>query len=208
MSTELEEMRSLFSDPKSARKAWKAIGAAIAARPASTPIVAYDRDGNPTVNSLIEQYSYNSLVADIKRLGSRKDNRPTELEMIMACQMVKARTDTAAATFVRDTLGAKPVDESKIDASVTGPYESLTDEELALIAEHRKQSRLSACSPEAVSAAYLADEPAATPADGQQWYERYSQVERKAPAEEASGPEGATLQSPLVNAEQLTEESR
>ena len=57
--------------------------------------------------------------------------------MMLHCQIVKARYDTAAATFVRDTLGAKPVDESKIDAQVNNPYESLSDEELELIAAAR-----------------------------------------------------------------------
>ena len=57
--------------------------------------------------------------------------------MILQCQIVKARCDTSAATFVRDTLGAKPVDESKIDASVTNPYESLSDEELEALAKMR-----------------------------------------------------------------------
>ena len=59
--------------------------------------------------------------------------------MILQCQIVKARYDTAAATFVRDTLGAKPVDETKLDASVNNPYEQLSDEELELIAKVREE---------------------------------------------------------------------
>ena len=52
--------------------------------------------------------------------------------------MVKARFDTQAAIFVRDTLGAKPVDESKMDATLSAnQYEQLTDEELELLAAHR-----------------------------------------------------------------------
>ena len=60
--------------------------------------------------------------------------------MILACQMVKARFDTQAAIFVRDTLGAKPVDESKMDATLSAnQYEQLSDEELELLAAHRAQ---------------------------------------------------------------------
>ena len=77
----------------------------------------------------------------IKNLA-KEDRETTEIEMIMQCQMIKARTDTSAAIFVRDTLGAKPVDETKMDASVHNPYESLTDEELELIANARKQKEL------------------------------------------------------------------
>lgn len=73
---------------------------------------------------------------DIKELA-KENRKPTELEMILHCQIVKARTDTSAAVFVRDTLGAKPVDETKVDAQVTNPYENLTDAELELLQKHR-----------------------------------------------------------------------
>ena len=62
--------------------------------------------------------------------------------MILACQMIKARTDTAAATFIRDTLGAKPVDESKIEQRNINTYETLTDEELELLQQHRELERI------------------------------------------------------------------
>lgn len=140
---ELKEMQNLFNDPKFSRQAWKAIGQAIAMQPAVKPITAYDKDGNETLNSLIENYSYNKLAQDIAQLG--KENRePTELEMILHCQIVKARTDTSAAIFVRDTLGAKPVDESKVNAQLSNPYEQLTDEELELLQEMRKKKALEA----------------------------------------------------------------
>ena len=128
MSNEIErvnkEMKNLFEDPKFARKAWKSIGNAILNSPCIKPIENFDKDGNPTLGSEIEKYSYSKLAADIKALGENRE--PTELEMIMHCQMIKARYDTNAATFVRDTLGAKPVDETKVEA-------------LELIAKHREE---------------------------------------------------------------------
>lgn len=140
---EMKEMQNLFADPKFSRQAWKAVGLSIAMQPATKPAIIVDKDGNETTNSKIEQYSYNKLLNDIKQLG--KENRePTELEMILACQMVKARTDTAAATFIRDTLGAKPVDESKIDAQLSNPYEQLTDEELEMLQREREKKALEA----------------------------------------------------------------
>ena len=140
---EMKEMQNLFADPKFSRQAWKAVGISIAMQPATKPAIIVDKDGNETINSKIEQYSYNKLLNDIKQLG--KENRePTELEMILACQMVKARTDTAAATFIRDTLGAKPVDESKVDAQLSNPYEQLTDEELEMLQREREKKALEA----------------------------------------------------------------
>lgn len=152
---ELKEMQNLFADPKFARHAWKSVGTAIALQPATRPTTIVNRDGNETADSLIENYTYQRLCKDIKSLG--KENRePTELEMILACQMVKARTDTSAAVFIRDTLGAKPIDESKMDATVSNPYEQLTDDELELIAESRRKKAIEQATPEAVPEAVTA----------------------------------------------------
>lgn len=138
-----KEMENLFADPKYYRQAWKAIGMAIAMQPAIRPIATYDRDGNETFESLVETYSYDKLSRDIRELG--KENRePTELEMILHCQMIRARSDTSAAIFVRDTLGAKPVDESKADVQLSNPYEQLTDEELELLQQLREKKALEA----------------------------------------------------------------
>lgn len=144
-SRDRKEVDNLFKDPKYCRQAWRSIGNAILQSPVTRMPTDYDKDGNPTLRSSLEDYSYNSLKRDIATLCKQNgiDNRePTELEMIMQCQIAKARFDTNAAIFIRDTLGAKPVDESKIDATLSNPYESLTDEELALLAEHRKQTDL------------------------------------------------------------------
>lgn len=137
---EQKELENLFADPKYCRQAWKAVGNAILASPATKPIPAQDKDGNDTFNYTLERYSYQALKRDIDSLGS-ENREPTELEMILACQAVKARYDTSAAVFIRDTLGAKPIDETKLDAQVNNPYESLTDEELAIIAAHREKEK-------------------------------------------------------------------
>lgn len=136
-----KEMRSLFEDKKFARQAWKSLGNALLQRPAAPPIADFDKDDNETFNSKVQNYTYNQLSKDLKEICSDR-TQPTEIEMILACQMIKARTDTAAATFIRDTLGAKPVDETKVDAQLSNPYENLTDEELELLAKHREQKQL------------------------------------------------------------------
>lgn len=134
-----KEMQSLFADPKYYRQAWKAVGNAILQNPARKAPQQVDKDGNVTLQSEIEHYSWEKLSRDIKEI-SGEDRDPTELEMILQCQAMRARFDTSAAIFVRDTLGAKPVDESKVDAQVNNPYEGLSDEELKLIAEYRAKA--------------------------------------------------------------------
>lgn len=143
MTREEKEMRSLFEDPRFARQAWRTVGKAILQNPARRAPDQVDKDGNLTLQSEIERYSYAKLSDDIKLLGEQ-DRQPTELEMILQCQIMRARFDTSAAIFVRDTLGAKPVDESKVDAVVGNPYEQLSDEELELLAKHREAKQLAA----------------------------------------------------------------
>ena len=139
---EQKELENLFADPKYSRQAWKAVGQAILMSPATKPIPTTDKDGNETFSYTLEKYSYQSLKRDIDSLGN-ENREPTELEMILACQAVKARYDTSAAVFIRDTLGAKPVDETKLDAQVNNPYESLSDEELEAIAAMRAKKEVS-----------------------------------------------------------------
>ena len=143
---ERKEMENLFKDPKFARQAWRNVGIAIAQSPATKPTLVVDKEGNETLQSQIERYSYNKLHQDLMSLGT-ENREPTELEMIMQCQIIKARCDTSAATFVRDTLGAKPVDESKVDANVTNPYEQLSDEELEMLAAARAKKQAEAQEP-------------------------------------------------------------
>ena len=140
-SRKSKEARSLFEDPRFSRQAWKSVGRAILERPAIQPIATVDKEGNETLNSQIERYTYNSLANDIAIL-QHEDRKPTELEMILGCQIMKARTDTSAAIFVRDTLGAKPVDESKMDHTLHNDFEQLSDEELELLAAHREKKKL------------------------------------------------------------------
>lgn len=133
-----KEYKSLFENPKTARKMWRNVGLAVAMRPASKPVEVLNKDGVETFESAVQSYTYRSLKNDVDHLMFG-DAGPTEMEMIMACQAVMARTSPAAFTAFLDRTGGKPVDETKLDAQVTNPYESLTDEELELIAELRRK---------------------------------------------------------------------
>ncbi len=136
---ETKEVKNLL-DPKYARNFWRTVGNAIANRPAVKPISTFDKEGNPTKESEVETSVYLRLSKDLKILGDPNCTEPTELEMVIASQMVMARTNPSSAVFIRDTLGAKPVDESKVDASIN-EFDSLTDEELELLAKHREKQK-------------------------------------------------------------------
>jgi hypothetical protein len=136
-----KEMSNLFKDPKYCRQAWSAVGQAILQNPAVRLPEDYDKNGNETLRSIADRYCYKKLKEDIEEIAKQQGEEPravTELEMILGCQIAKARWDTSAATFIRDTLGAKPIDETKVDQTVTNnEYAGLTDEELELLAKHR-----------------------------------------------------------------------
>ena len=134
---ETKEMKNLFGDPKTARMAWRSVGAAILQSPCSDKIDVYDKDGAPSLDTQVEQYSYASLKRDIATLSKGADREPTELEMIFRCQALHARHNPASATFIRDTVGAKPVDESKQEVTNINPFAELSDDELEALAAYR-----------------------------------------------------------------------
>lgn len=138
-----DETKGLFADPKTARMAWQSLARAILSSPATKPIPNYfvNKDGSEseTYDSMVERYSYDSLAKDIVAITG-EDRAPTDLEMIIKCQAQHARHNPSSAVFVRDTVGLKPVDESKVDMEITNPYETLSDEELELLAKHRAET--------------------------------------------------------------------
>lgn len=136
----LKETLSHFADPRYSRKAWGSVAWKILNAPAARPGVVLDKNGEETLDSRIANYSYKQLSEDLAAIESAdgEHREPTELDMILACQIQHARHNTNAATFIRDTVGAKPVDESKLQAEVTNNYETLSDEELELLAQLRE----------------------------------------------------------------------
>ena len=136
---ELLETRNVFADPAYCREAWKSVGTAILLSPAIGCIGDIDtREGS------IEAYTYRKLTEELKDIGASTSGngavtgrQPTELEMIFHCQAARARFDTSAAVFVRDTVGAKPIDESKVTVG-RSQYEEMSDDELEALLRYRQ----------------------------------------------------------------------
>lgn len=124
---ELLETKNVFADPKYCREAWKGIGMAVLLSESNGMVVSDGKEGE------IEEYTYAKLSKELKDLG----RKPTELEMILHCQAAKARWDTSAAIFMRDTVGAKPVDESKVTVE-RSQYEEMSDDELEALLRYRQ----------------------------------------------------------------------
>lgn len=167
---ELLETRNVFADPAYCREAWKSVGQAILLSPAIGCIGDIDtRDGS------IEAYTYRKLTEELKDIGASTSGngavtgrQPTELEMIFHCQAARARFDTSAAVFVRDTVGAKPIDESKVTVG-RSQYEEMSDDELEALLRYRQSKTYEAESvpteEHTAEAASSADADTATIAD-------------------------------------------
>lgn len=137
---EQREFETLFKNPKHARSMWSQNVIDRYAKPALEPISIYDKDGNLTPTSQIERAVWNHLKNELEAMG--QDRLPTEGEMMEACQQYYSRHNAAAYVARRDSMGAKPIDETRQQVSVNNPLEDLSDEELLVmqkaLEEHRK----------------------------------------------------------------------
>jgi hypothetical protein len=139
------EFETMFKNPKHARAMWSQNVIDRYVKPALKPIPIYDKDGNLTPTSQIEQAVWDHLVGELRTQGS--DRLPTEGEMMEACQQYYSRHNASSYTARRDSMGAKPIDETKQQISAYNPLEDLSDEELlvmqkALDEYHTKQKLL------------------------------------------------------------------
>lgn len=138
---EQREFETLFKNPKHARAMWAQNVIDRYAKPALEPICIYDKDGNLTQTSQIEVAVWNHLKAELEAMGI--DRLPTEGEMMEACQQYYSRHNSSSYVARRDSMGAKPVDETKQNVSMNNPLEGLSDEELfvmqAALDEYREK---------------------------------------------------------------------
>ena len=125
------EFETLFKNPRHARGMWSQSVIDRYCKPALRPLQILDKDGNLTPTSQLEMAVWNHLVEEIRATGS--DRLPTEGEMMEACQQYYSRHNAASYVARRDSMGAKPIDETKQSVSVNNPLEGLSDEELLVM---------------------------------------------------------------------------
>lgn len=131
---EIREYLNLFTDPKFAKSAFRSIIGQALVSPAKPLPLQYDKDGNVTVQSEIDNMAYQKAKANLVYRGIERE--PMEAEVAMFANVIRMRVDNNAFVNMRDSTGAKPVDESKIDHNIN-EYSKLTDDELELLAQHR-----------------------------------------------------------------------
>ena len=128
---EQREFETLFKNPKHARAMWSQQVVDRWAKPAMEPIPIYDAKGVLTEESQLQIGIWNQLKKELEMQGL--DRLPTDGEMMEATQAYLSRTNTSAYVARRDSMGAKPVDESKQTVTNANPLEDLSDEELEVM---------------------------------------------------------------------------
>ena len=130
---EVREYRSLFSDERYAKKAWREfIGSSLQsdARPMQPQVDP--KTGELTFNSLLDQTAYFNVKARLEADGLSRE--PMQAELIVECNILRARyNDTTFNTILERTAG-KVKDEITVTQN---EFESLSDEELEILAAHR-----------------------------------------------------------------------
>lgn len=132
---EVREYKSLFTDERFAKKAWKDImGRALEADGKPLPTSYDPKTGAPTFQSEVDAMAYHNVKERLKAQGLSRE--PMQAELIVENSILRARfTDTTLNTVLDRTAG-----KVKDEINVTGnAFENLTDEELELLAAHREE---------------------------------------------------------------------
>ena len=132
---EEREYRSLFKDERFAKKAWKEfIGDSLQGTGKQLPMQIDPKTGEPTFTSLLDQTAYLSVKDRLRERGI--DREPMQAELIVECNVLRARfNDTTFNTILERTAG-KVKEEISVQQN---EFESLTDEELELLAKYREE---------------------------------------------------------------------
>lgn len=129
---EEREHRSLFGDERYAKKAWKQLLSKSLESDAVFPPEVVDKAGNETLESQIYRQAYDSVSKRLKEQGL--DRLPMKAELIVESNLIRAAFDTQTFNVILDRTAGKVKEEISIG---TGQFEDLSDEELAILAEHR-----------------------------------------------------------------------
>ena len=129
---EEREYKSLFTDERYAKKAWKQfIDKSLQSDAVSLPDFV-DHQGNTTPQSEIYRAAYISVQKRLEKEGL--DRLPMKAEILIEASVIRAAFDTSTLNVILDRTAGKVKEEINIG---TGQYEDLSDEELTLLASHR-----------------------------------------------------------------------
>ena len=130
---EEREYKSLFTDERYAKRAWKQmIGQSLQSEAASLPAF-YDVKGNISPQSEIYNTAYNNVLERLRAQGLSR--MPMKAEVLVEANVIRAAFETQVFNTILERTAGKVKEEISIGK---GEYEELSDEELELLALHRE----------------------------------------------------------------------
>lgn len=140
---EQREYKSLFTDEKYAKRAWKEfIGTALQSSGKALP-TQFDKNGNPTLESDIDEMAYNNVKKRLKDEGLERE--PMQAELIVEAAVIRARFQDSTFNTLLDRTAGKVKDEINVNSN---PFEDLTDDELEALMAYREQKKAVEKTPE------------------------------------------------------------
>lgn len=131
---ELNEYKSLYTDKRYAEKAFKSIiNDSLQASASPLPIM-YDKNGNELPQSTLDQQAYHNVKQRLLAQGLERE--PQQAEMMIENAILRARFDNSTFNTMLERTMGKVKDEIVVSAN---EYETMTDEELELLAKHREE---------------------------------------------------------------------
>lgn len=134
---EEREYKSLFSDSRYAKTAWRNIMAKSLQSDAAILPEMYDKAGNETMESQIYRIAYSNVQDRLRQ--ANMDRLPMKAEVIVESNLIRAAFDTSSFNLILDRTAGKVREEISIGV---GQFEDLTDEELEVLALHREKKLL------------------------------------------------------------------
>lgn len=134
---ELCEYKSTFTDKRYAEKAFKSIiNDSLQASAGPLPVM-YDKQGNELPQSTLDRQAYQNVKQRL--LAQGLDREPQQAEMMIENAILRSRFDNSTFNTMLERTMGKVKDELVVSAN---EYETMTDEELELLAKHREQQKL------------------------------------------------------------------
>lgn len=127
------EYKSLFKDERYARKAWRDFIGSSLEGPAKPLPTTYDKEGNPSFQSQLDEMAYLNVKSRLKEQGLSRE--PMQAEVIVESNILRSRFSDTTFNAILDRTAGKVKEEITVNNS---PFEELTDEELEALAAFRK----------------------------------------------------------------------
>lgn len=133
---EEKEYKSLFTDERYAKRAWKEFIGTSLQSPGKALPTQFDKNDNPTRESDIDQMAYSNVKERLEAEG--KDREPMQAELIVEAAVIRARFQDSTFNTLLDRTAGKVKDEVTVN---TNPYEELSDDELEALAAYRASKK-------------------------------------------------------------------